>query len=317
MRQADLSGRDWYGDSLDSIPRAVESLGRVQVVELLPQLARNAAGGMQHFQNTELVARVKALGARSAARMISSEFWYGRYPHTFLERRPPAEAVEDGDVPNVIWSFWTGDNPLSPAREEGLASMRRLNPHTPIEFITPERLDDFIVAGHPLHPAYEFLSLNHRSDYLRAYFLYHFGGGYSDIKTLKQTWLPAFERLREQGDKWALGTSLSDPKWAGNPPGRLGKHVRRYYQTVLSGTSFMCRSRNPLVAEWLREVERVLDYAYPALRESPGQTWGQHSDYPMEWMAVQGNILQPLCLKYQDRLIVDARLAWDEDTPYR
>ena len=48
--------------------------------------------------------------------------------------------------------------------------------------MTPANLQDWVVAGHPLHPAYNDLSLVHRSDYLRAYLLHHHGGGYCDLK---------------------------------------------------------------------------------------------------------------------------------------
>lgn len=279
--------------------------------------AKRAAAAVTGLQNSRAMAACKAAAARTAARLIPSEFWYGKYPHTFLERRPPLDAVGDGPVPNVIWCFWTGDNPLTPARRAGLESIRALNPETPVELVDPGRLPEFIVPGRPLHPAYDFLSLNHKSDYLRAYFLYHYGGGYSDIKTLVSPWAPALRRLEETPGKWLAATALSDPKWAGNPAGRLGVHVRRYYERIASGGTCAARRGNPLCAEWLRELDRLLDYARAALVECPGGMWGQEPAYPLEWMALQGNVLQPLCLKYQDRLILDPTFAWDESVRYR
>lgn len=280
-------------------------------------IGANVAHQLVRLQNSKVAAASHALGARLAARASPSSFWYGRYPHTFLERQPPVEARTDGAVPEIIWCFWTGDNPLTPARKAGLASMRALHPDIPVRLVTADDLDAYILPEHPLHPAYSLLSLNHRSDYLRAYFLYHHGGGYSDIKTLRSSWKPAFQRLRDRSDAWLLATSLTDPKWAGNPPGRLGKHVRRYYRTVLSGGTIIARAGNPLCAEWLREVERRLDYALPALLEFPGDMWGQDPRYCLEWMALQGNVFQPLCLKYQDHLLSDPTLAWDPRTEYR
>ncbi|GAA1172504.1 hypothetical protein GCM10009584_11800 [Ornithinimicrobium humiphilum] len=269
------------------------------------------------LQDSGPVIAAHAAGARLAARISPSTYWPGRYPHTFLERQPPADARTDGDVPDVIWCCWTGDNPLTPARKAGLESIRALHPDIPVRLVTPANLHEVVLPEHPLHPAYEFLSLNHRSDYLRAYLLYHHGGAYTDIKTLRTSWAPAFARLRGRPDAWVLATALTDPKWAGNPPGRLGSHVRRYYQTILSGGTLMARAGNPLLAEWLREIDRRLDYGLPALQECPGDTWGEDPRYCFEWMDLQGNILQPLCLKYQDHLVIDATLAWDEETPYR
>ncbi len=278
---------------------------------------KTVADVVNQVQGSRAVAACKAAAARAAARLVPGDFWYGKYPHTFLERRPPLDAVGDGPVPNVIWCFWTGDNPLTPARRAGLESIRSLNPETLVELVDPGRLPDFILPGRPLHPAFDLLSLNHRSDYLRAYFLFHYGGGYADLKTLVAPWAPAMGRLEEAPGKWVAATALSDPKWAGNPAGRLGVHVRRYYERVASGTTCVARRGNPLFAEWLREIDRVLDYAHPALLEAPGGMWGQDPAYPLEWMALQGNVFQPLCLKYQDRLILDPTFAWDESVGYR
>lgn len=279
---------------------------------------RSLATGAVNVGQSDAVALVKAVSARLSARAWAfGEFSYGRYPHTFLERRPPDGVVTDGAVPNLIWTFWTGDNALTPARKAGLEAMRALNPHTPVELVDPSRLDEFIVDGSPLHPGYKYLSLNHRSDYLRAYFLLHYGGAYSDIKTLKWPWREAISRMAADPTKWVAGTALSDPKWAGNVPGRLGRHVRRYYEQVLSGGTLIARAGTPLLAEWVREIERVLDYALPALREAPGGTWGESPAYPLEWMTLQGNIFQPLCLKYQSKISIDPTLSWNEKVDYR
>lgn len=287
------------------------------MVTLVQTSARVAAAAVVRIEYSRAAEACRDLAARSSARLLPGDFYYGKYPHTFLERRPPSGVAADGDVPNVIWSFWTGDNPLTPARKAALRSMREMNPHTPIELVGVDRLREFVVAGHPLHPAFEWLSLNHRSDYLRAYFLYHFGGGYSDLKVLVAPWEDALIRLGESGGKWMAGTALTHTKWAGNPPGRMGVHVRRYFEHVLSGATLGARAKNPLCGEWLREVERVLDYAYPMLKESPGKIWGSDSTYPLEWMALQGNIFQPLCLKYREHTIIDPSFAWDETRPYR
>ncbi|GAA1468828.1 hypothetical protein [Microbacterium thalassium] len=250
------------------------------------------------------------------SRLSSSEFSYGRYPFTFLERHPPADLGGASELPRQIWSFWVGDNPLTPARKAGLERMREVNPGIPVELITPDRLPDFILPEHPLHPAYELLSYNHRSDYLRAYFLHHYGGGYSDIKPLVGSWEPAFERL-DASDAWLLGHPLSDPKWAGPSWGRLQKHLQRYYRILVFGAVLIGKSHTPLTAEWLREVERLLDYHEPALREVPGDMWGHNPGYPVRWMGLQGSVLQPLCLKHQDRMLYDTSIGWDTRAEYR
>ncbi|GGI46686.1 glycosyltransferase family 32 protein [Agromyces flavus] len=250
------------------------------------------------------------------SRLSSPDFWYGRYPHTFLERRPPDGGDAASQVPEVIWCFWTGSNPLTPNRAACLAQMREVNPHTPVELITPERLPSFVVSTHPLHRAYDDLSLVHRSDYLRAYFLHHFGGGYSDLKQLRGPWRSALDRMRTS-DAWLIGPPLTHPAWAGEGPGRLGAHLRRYYRRIASESTLIAKSHTPLTGEWLREVERRLDYQAPALAEAEGGIWGQEPGYPISWTGLLGDVLHPLCLKYGDRVVLDDSIAWVEDVPYR
>lgn len=250
------------------------------------------------------------------SRLSPSDFWYGRYPHTFLERRPPDVGDAVSEVPEVIWCFWTGTNPLTPNRAACLAQMREINPRTPVELITPDRLTSFVVSTHPLPAAYDDLSFVHRSDYLRAYFLHHYGGGYSDLKRLRGPWRSPLDRLRTS-DGWLLGNPLTAPAWAGEAPGRLGTHLRRYYRQIASESTLIAKSHSPLTAEWLREVERRLDYYAPALAESEGGIWGRASDYPISWTGLLGDVLHPLCLKHRDRVLLDDSIAWDESVAYR
>lgn len=263
---------------------------------------------------------VKLLAHRTWAdvtsRLSPSDFWYGRYPHTFLERRPPMPDDSPSEVADVIWCFWTGTNPLTPNRAASLAQMREINPRTRIELITADRLPSFVVEEHPLPAAYEHLSFVHRSDYLRAYFLHHYGGGYADLKPLRSPWEPAIERLRAS-DRWLLGSRLRDPAWSGQAPDRLGMHLRRYYRLIASESVLIARSHSPLTGEWLREVDRRLDYYAPALAESDGGIWGQDPGYPIPWTGLLADVLHPLCLKYGDRLLLDETVAWDDRVPYR
>src|SRR3954468_2769032 len=92
-----------------------------------------------------------------------------------------------------IFGFWTGDNPMPDTRKRCWDSFA-VTGLAPI-LVTPNTLDRWIVPEHPLHDAYEYLSPVHRADYLRAYFMFHHGGGYADIKTQTGSWLPAIDRL--------------------------------------------------------------------------------------------------------------------------
>lgn len=70
--------------------------------------------------------------------------------------------------------------------------------------VTPENVADFIVEGSPFHPIYEHLSLVHRSDYLRAYLMYHHGGAYTDLKRQRGSLTEAIELLNADPDRWLV-----------------------------------------------------------------------------------------------------------------
>ena len=55
-----------------------------------------------------------------------------------------------------------------------------------------------------MHARYRDLHVVHRSDYLRAYFLHFFGGGYTDIKEPIGSWAAAFDRF-DASSAWLCG----------------------------------------------------------------------------------------------------------------
>ena len=95
-----------------------------------------------------------------------------RYEGTFLTRKAdyPYNKQVQAPVDRVIYVFWTGDNEITPNRMAGIRSLEKIS-GVPVKLITPENLQSYIVDGDPLPEAYQYLSLNHRSDFLRGYFM--------------------------------------------------------------------------------------------------------------------------------------------------
>src|SRR5665648_275733 len=89
-----------------------------------------------------------------------------------------------------IFLLWLGDEPMSPYRQNACNNM---TPYTIL--ITKKNINNYILPDYPLHASYEYLSTIHKSDYLRCYMLYHYGGGYSDIKIISLMWDKAFDEL--------------------------------------------------------------------------------------------------------------------------
>ncbi len=231
---------------------------------------------------------------------------WGEFPRMyFLHRDPPAGTRTDAPVPRVIYAVWTGTNELTPNRRRGLESLRALNPDTPVVLVTPDNLDDFVVPGHPIHPAYVHLSLNHRSDYLRAYLMHHHGGGYSDIKVAHSSWDRAFETFLERPETWVVGYQELGSDRCGGRDAHLGHEIRRRYRALVGFGAFICRPQTPLTAEWIRELDRRLDYYADELRECPGDMWGENRGYPILWIELGSDIFNPLQLKYLTHIAQD------------
>ena len=231
----------------------------------------------------------------------------GRYPEYRFLRHDVAETTLQ-DAPRRIIALWTGSNELPEVRARNLEQLRR-QAGAPVELITPDTLGDWVVVGHPLHPAFEDLSLTHRSDYLRAYLLHHHGGGYCDIKTTAGPWTAAFDALAADQRAWAVGYPEDSPGRLPSYAGELHTDLRRHFDLVRGAGAMIARPGTPWTAEWLNEVHRRMNYFEDMLRRCPGGVRDEAPGYPVGWTQLLADILYPLALKYSDRILVDPALT--------
>jgi len=236
-----------------------------------------------------------------------------RYTGTFLEQpcEFPYSDELDKQVDRVIYIFWTGDNEITPNRLEGIKSLEKVC-GVEVKLITPKNLPDYIVEEDPIPEAYQYLSLNHRSDYLRSYFMYHYGGGYADIKTYFHSWVTAFDKLDASQNAYVIGYSEVGFDGAANqgmPESKLKNDLHYHWRYLIGNGAFICRPHTRMSAEWHTVVKnRLISYS-ERLKEHPAKdVFGKNTDYPIPWAGMQGNIFHPFCLKYRDRLLKDKAL---------
>jgi hypothetical protein len=207
---------------------------------------------------------------------------------------------------------------MSATRQRSLSQLREVADGIAVHVVTPRTLTDFVLADHPLHRSYDHLSLVHRSDYLRAYLLHHHGGLYMDIKPVTGEPRTLLDRLASRDDLWAVGAPEIGPdNLASNPFGPLGREERVHYEQILQQGLLACRPRTPFVAEWLREVERRMNYFADLLGEYPATTpRGLGETYPVPWHSLLAEVLAPLCLKHGEHIETLPGISYDLSRDY-
>ena len=194
--------------------------------------------------------------------------------------------------------------------------------------VTANTLENWVMPEWPLHPAYPFLSLVHRSDYLRPYFMYHHGGGYADVKPQTGSWLETVERVDRSPRLFGAGYRevRGGTVWLQNAPinGRylIGpRAVPRFAATAMTNLmraarplligncAYYFKPRTTFAKAWLTEVERRLDLVFDDLRKvhipDPRARLGDANGYPLPWSSIHGDVLQPLALRFAHRLSRD------------
>lgn len=225
-----------------------------------------------------------------------------RYPGFFLANDHEIYSNLTSKVEKVIYCFWTGDNEMSENRKKGYESLVK-NSGIEVKLITPKNLGEYILPEYPLHPAYDNLSLVHKSDYLRCYFMHFYGGGYSDIKTNHNNWESAFDSLAPDPDKWLLGYTELTPFGMGKDQGIIDQDLQYYYKSCVGTGGFICRANTKFTAEWYTELNRRMDNFQEELQKFPGDVKGRNPGYPITLLGILSQIFAPLCLKYKNHII--------------
>tara|TARA_B100001057_G_scaffold69305_2_gene63089 strand:+ start:602 stop:1375 length:774 start_codon:yes stop_codon:yes gene_type:complete len=233
-------------------------------------------------------------------------------------------------VKKIIYTFWTGTNPMTANRKEGIKIMKE---KTGVEIcvITIDNLNNFILKDNPLHPSYKYLSRVHKADYLRCYFMHHYGGGYADIKRQTDSWEKYFNIINDNPNIWKIGLGGFNP--SSNAFGiaypeeynSIQRKKLQNYHSKMVGVGFMiCRPRTPYTTEWYNLLHQRLDnystelkkhpavFSREAFDREPSKYWGDEKDpelkklpcptkktkYPISWNRILGQIVYPLQVKY-------------------
>lgn len=228
-------------------------------------------------------------------------FRTGRYKNSFLNQKNELQEGTKNKVESIIYCFWTGNNAMSENRKEAFEELKK-NCGVELRLITPQNLEDYILPDFPLHKAYPYLSNVHKSDYLRCYFMHHYGGGYTDIKAHSNSWEETFQ-LFNKNDSWAIGYREVSKGMTAQLPGILGIDIRENYSLLIGNGAYIFCPKTKFTFDWYTELHSRLDNFYENLKQNPGNIMGDNEGYPIKWTEILGEILHPLCLKYHKKLL--------------
>jgi len=216
----------------------------------------------------------------------------------------------DGIQSNTIFCMWAGTNPMSAQRIQALWSIFN-NTRCPVVFINHQSLRDWEKPEHPYHPAFEYLSDTHKSDYMRCYLMHHYGGGWTDVKHTSTDWRPHFAKLRSSS-ALAIGyQEIAD----GIPhiKGPLGDTLRANYKENIGLCAFIFKRNSTITNQWIKDLDKRLDSLLDQLRENPAstpqdqpgakKTDGSLSKYPIEWAGILGEVFHPIMYNYRNNVM--------------
>ncbi|MCL6258251.1 hypothetical protein M3O96_04080 [Aquiflexum sp. TKW24L] len=227
--------------------------------------------------------------------------------------------VQNG-VPKVIWGYWAGGS-MNASRSKSFEILLA-NIGVTVCLVNKENVTDFVDKKYPLHPAFEYLSAVHQSDYLRAYLLHHYGGGWHDIKATLMNYEKVWGHFSDP-NIYLVGK----PEVKGGPAkvfDKDGRWMPDYWSDLVSAIAWVGRPNTPLSHDLIKNMEAHLDANFELLKQNPGvhprekkleasnpitklfktidfRFKGKNPNYPLVWTFF-GDFFHPLNYLYKNHI---------------
>ena len=240
---------------------------------------------------------------------FSNSFLKQTYTNPEIEITPYTNNIKN----RILFVLWTGGT-LSNNRIrciKGIKEKTKCN----VIIIDKSNINNYILKDYPLHKGYKYLSAIHKADYLRCYLMHHYGGGYTDIKEAKNSWLESYEKIEKNENIWALG--LKGPNGGIAFPDEYNKNQRndldKFHDRLIAIQYIIYKPRTKLTHDWYNLLNKRMDFYYEKLKENPAKypresasgtpkpVWegGKlNTKYPISWNRILGQINYPLQEKY-------------------
>jgi len=162
-----------------------------------------------------------------------------------------------------------------------------------------------------IHKGFKYLSDVHKSAYARAYMMYFYGEGYTDIKANSFDWNPYFDQLFTSNFD-AIGypeKKWNDiaPFWQGNVPNYVVINANKF----AGNGHYIFKPKTKFAYDWLVGIHKILDEKYEVLKNNdgsyspyaiPGGVHNKNQDktvysqvnYPISWNEINGRVRQKI-----------------------
>ena len=206
-----------------------------------------------------------------------------------------------------LYCFWTGKNEMTENRKRNIETLRWSG--LDVKLVTPDNLNDYLLDDRPLHEGYQYLSDTHKSDYLRCYFMNFYGGGYSDIKNTRYSWVDSY-KLMKKNNKWINGyPEKKEIDIAQGEDEKMNKTLLENYSKWVGNGSYIIEKNTDFTNEWYSRMLKMMDSKYEELKKFPARKPRENHPsekddykYPLKWGEFN-SIFHKLVYKYNDKVL--------------
>jgi hypothetical protein len=216
-------------------------------------------------------------------------------------------------IDRKLYCFWFGQE-MSENRAKCYKTIVE-NSGVEVVLVTEDNLNSFIIPNDPIHDGFKYLSDTFKSDYLRPYFMHHYGGGYTDIKQNYYDWNKYFNIL-EKSNFDCIGYREKQPYHVHYKP------AQKYFKSLIGCGSYIHKRGSFLSEQWLKNENLEMDKYYDELVKNPGTYHPRAifggildnevdfagSKYPFTWSQLCGGVWHRTQFENPGR--------WSFDLPY-
>lgn len=223
-------------------------------------------------------------------------------------------------VPLVLYCYWSGGK-MPDARRLSLDYLLKYA-GIPVVLVNKESFLTLNTKKSPIHPAFEYLSAVHQSDYARTFLWHHWGGGWHDIKASMVDLSSAWQEFADP-QVFFVGKP-EHPKGPARIRDKEGSWMPDHWQELVSVIAWIGRPNTLFSETMLAEMHAYLDGKMDDLMRYPGihprekkiesrtligytakkinhLFLGREIHYPIPW-TLFGNLFHPLNLVFKNNI---------------